>query len=219
MEAVVSKVEKPVVHPQGLTEIPSLRSVTQAISVLCKQTEVSMKIFVYIKFPFGLMDYNGLKQLQLYHCDLHHKSVKEGIQTWLSQAGNIYGINMKKIKEFFSLSKSEHEKKLVNLTRDHWVTENEINELFSILNQQYEDVMCVVCTPDKYVNDFLTTKSKHFTNGKVILALNVGQDLESQSVFIADGVKGGNHWTVLALDTKEKTAYYGDSLSWDIPCN
>ena len=41
MEAVVSKVEKPVVHPQGLTEIPSLRSVTQAISVLCKQTEVA----------------------------------------------------------------------------------------------------------------------------------------------------------------------------------
>ena len=39
-------------------EIPSLRSVTQAISVLCKQTEVSMKIFVYIKFPFGLMDYS-----------------------------------------------------------------------------------------------------------------------------------------------------------------
>ena len=71
--------------------------------------------------------------------------------------------------------------------------------------------MCVVCTPDKHVNDFLTTKSKHFTNGKVILALNVGQDLESQSVFFADGVKGGNHWTVLA--------YYGDSLSWDIPCN
>ena len=51
------------------------------------------------------------------------------------------------------------------------------------------------------------------------MALNVGQDLESQSVFIADGVKGGNRWTVLALDTKEKTAYYGDSLSWDIPCN
>ena len=102
MEAVVSKVEKPVVHPQGLTEIPSIRSVTQAISVLCKQTEVSMKNFVFIKFPFGLMDYNGLKQLQLYHCDLHHKSVKEVIQTWLSEAGNIYGINMKKIKEFLA---------------------------------------------------------------------------------------------------------------------
>ena len=64
--------------------------------------------------------------------------------------------------------------------------------------------MCVVCTPDKHVNDFLTTKSEHFTNGKIILALNVGQDLESQSVFIADGVKGGNRWTVLALDTKGK---------------
>ena len=74
MEAVVSKVEKPVVHPQGITEIPSLHSVTQAISVLCKQTKI---FFVYIKFPFGLMDYNGLKQLQLYHCDLHHKVSKK----------------------------------------------------------------------------------------------------------------------------------------------
>ena len=33
--------------------------------------------------------------------------------------------------------------------------------------------MCVVCTSDKYVNDFLKTKC---TNGKVLLALNVGQD-------------------------------------------
>ena len=56
---------------------------------------------------------------------------------------------------------------MVNLTRNHWVTENE-NELFSILNQH---VMCVVYSPDRHVNDFLT---KHFTNGKVILAINVG---------------------------------------------
>ena len=79
--------------------------------------------------------------------------------------------------------------------------------------------MCVVCTPDKYVNDFLKSKSKDFTNGKVLLALNVGQDKKSKSIFIADGVRQGNHWTLLAVDVKEKIAYYGDSLRWDVPSN
>ena len=61
-----------------------------------------------------------------------------------------YYTNIKKMKEFFSQSKLEHEKLLVNLTKDCWVTDNEIERLFSILNKQYDEVMCV-CTPDKYV--------------------------------------------------------------------
>jgi len=71
MEVVVYEIEKPVVPPQGLTQIPSFHSVPQAISVLCKQTEVGVKRFLYgIRFPFGLMDYTGLKQLQSYHCNM-----------------------------------------------------------------------------------------------------------------------------------------------------
>ena len=38
--------------------------------------------------------------------------------------------------------------------------------------------MCVVCTPDKYVKDFLKSKC---TNGKVLLALNVGEDKKLHS--------------------------------------
>ena len=64
---------------------------------------------MYIKFPFGMVDYNGLKQLELYHHELNLKHSKEEIQTWLSECGGIYGINMK-IKEFFSQSKVENEK-------------------------------------------------------------------------------------------------------------
>ena len=37
IDAVVFKAEQPVVHPKGLKEIPSLHSVTQAISMLCKK--------------------------------------------------------------------------------------------------------------------------------------------------------------------------------------
>ncbi len=134
MDVIVSEVEKPVVHPGGLTEIPSLYTVTKAISILCKQTKISMKKYVYIiQLPFGLMDYKGLKELQLYHNGLKQISIKET-----------------------------------------------------------KGVMCIVCTPDKYVNDFLTGKCKAFSNGKVILALNVGQNNKSTSVFIADGVKNKN---------------------------
>ncbi len=219
MDIVISEVAKSVVHPCGLTEIPSLTSITKAKSLLCKQTEVSVKKFIYIKFPMGLMDYNGLKQLQWYHYDLKHNSTIGKIMTWLTETGDLYGINTKIIMEFFSQSSSNHETKLINLTRDNWITENEINELFTLLNQQYEDIMCVVCTPDKCIRDFLISKSKVFQNGKVILALNVGQDHISKSIFISDGIKQGNHWTLLALNTETKLAYYGDSLSWDIPSN
>ena len=78
---------------------------------------------------------------------------------------------------------------------------------------QYDEVMCVACTSDKYI-----LKSKCI-NGKVLLALNVGQDQTSKSVFIADRVRQGNHWTLLAVEVKEKLAYYGDSLRWDAPSN
>ena len=71
MEAVVFKAEQPVVLPKGLKEIPSLHGVTQAISMLCKKKEESIDSFVHIKFPFGMVDYNGLKQLQLYHHELN----------------------------------------------------------------------------------------------------------------------------------------------------
>ena len=41
----------------------------------------------------------------------------------------------------------EHEKLLVNLISDHWVTDNETEQLFSILNTQSDEVMCVAkCT-------------------------------------------------------------------------
>ena len=53
-----------------------------------------LTVLVYINFPFGMVDYNGLKQLQLYQHKLNHKHNKEEIQTLLSECEGIYGINM-----------------------------------------------------------------------------------------------------------------------------
>ncbi len=93
MDVIVSEVEKPVVHPGGLTEIPSLYTVTKAISILCKQTEVSMKKYVYIQLSFGLIDYKGLKELQLHHNSLKQINIKETILNWITEVGNVYGLN------------------------------------------------------------------------------------------------------------------------------
>ena len=40
--------------------------------------------------------------------------------------------------------------------------------------------------------------------------LNFGQHLKCRLVYIANGVRQGNHWTLLALNTKQKVVYYGD---------
>ncbi len=59
-----------IVQISTLKAIPSLGMVVHAISLLCKKRE-SVN---YIKFPFGLLDYNRLKELQAYH---EHKKIKQ----------------------------------------------------------------------------------------------------------------------------------------------
>ncbi len=50
----------------------------------------SVNYFVYIKFPFGLLDYNRLKELQAYH---EHKKIKqrekEEDKMWLTKSTHI----------------------------------------------------------------------------------------------------------------------------------
>jgi len=79
MEVASSEGEQPVVHLEKLKEIPSFHNVTQAISMLYKRKEVSSDSFVYIKFPFGMIDYKGLKQLQSYHHNLNNEQDTESI--------------------------------------------------------------------------------------------------------------------------------------------
>ena len=65
-----------------------------------------------------------------------------------------------------------------------------MKQLFSVLNKQYDDVMSLM--PDRIL-------------------------IKSRLDYITDGVRQGNHWTLLALNTKQKVEYYGDSLRWETP--
>ena len=64
----MSGVKVDTIHPGSLTKIPSFDIVTLAISMLCKKREcVSSNSFLYIKFSFGVLDINGLKELLKHH--------------------------------------------------------------------------------------------------------------------------------------------------------
>ena len=51
-----------------LVEIPSEIDVCQAISKLYKNKEEHPDKFAYIKFPFGMIDYDGLQMFVCFFC-------------------------------------------------------------------------------------------------------------------------------------------------------
>ena len=67
-----------------LTDIPSEVQVQQAISCLYKKQEEFPDKYTYAKFPFGIMDYDGLKMLQKYHNYVQGKRNMSEEKTWLN---------------------------------------------------------------------------------------------------------------------------------------
>ena len=57
MEVITSPQPIPVVKVSDLTIIPSAQLVRQAVSNLYKKQEVVSDQFIYVKFPFGILDY------------------------------------------------------------------------------------------------------------------------------------------------------------------
>ena len=67
MKVVSSAEVMQTVEIDTLAEIPSERQIIQAISVLYIEKEKNSKNYVYIKFPFGKLCYEGLKELISYY--------------------------------------------------------------------------------------------------------------------------------------------------------
>ena len=130
---------------------------------------------------------------------------------------------MNEINKYFQnvWSNKDQSTFIKNLIGNCWVTENEIDTLFEILNRKSDDTACIVYKPDKdtnknlkaSINRLLCSEQKH----RILLALNVGRDING--TFVTDTSRMGNHWTLLALDIQNQTGFYGDSLGWQIPIN
>ena len=58
----------------------------------------------YVKFPFGILDYDGLRTLLKYHEFVAHKKKAAEEREWLKQSTQNcegLGINIDKIKKYF----------------------------------------------------------------------------------------------------------------------
>ena len=66
-EVLSGECRQDLVDMNDIREIPSDFQVRQATTELYKKREESPDKFVYIKFPCGIMDYDGLSTLLVYH--------------------------------------------------------------------------------------------------------------------------------------------------------
>ena len=147
MKVVISEKEIDIVQPNTLSEIPSLNIVTKAISMLYKEEEKNNNNFLYIKFPFGVLDLIGLKELRDYHQHLARMKLKKQCNLWLVQCeciSNDLGIDINKIKEYFTSSLLQEQPSLVSITGNKWVTEIDLGKMFRVLNRDYNDTMCLI---------------------------------------------------------------------------
>ena len=93
MEVVTMPQRIKVVEFGSLIEIPCELQVRQAISNLRKQQSDYPDKFSYIKFPFGIIGYDGLDMLLKYHEYITLKK-KVAEDWWLERTLNLYSIYM-----------------------------------------------------------------------------------------------------------------------------
>ena len=141
MEIVGLSERVKVVDVGKLVEIPSEIQVRQAISKLYKQKEEHPDKFSYIKFPFGMIDYDGLQMLQKYHEYIALKKKVAEEKVWLKQAAQKcegLGINIDKINQHFkdnvwSTASFNPITSIRNLVGKRWLTDDIIESVFDTI--------------------------------------------------------------------------------------
>ena len=106
MEVITVSESVTVAEVDSLIEIPSEHQVRQAISKLCKKQEKYPDMFSYIKFPFGMIDYEGLSILatNISQVCYQKKNRVAEEKAWLKQLKENcegLGINIERITQYF----------------------------------------------------------------------------------------------------------------------
>ena len=231
MEVISSSQQIPVVKVNDLSMIPSAQQVRQAISNLYKKQEAAPDQFNYVKFPFGVLDYDGLQKIQEYHEHKLERKLQGEEREWLRGCELLCrntGIDIAKIKQFFEAqvwNKSNARLCGRNFVEKRWISDSDMEVLFDIANKQHNDTICFVSGPNKHLYAFSQLQKKLETttrNGikikRVLIALHVGSK-DNGTTFVSHGSMQGNHWSLLAINVENRSAYYGDSLRWPVPQN
>ena len=145
-----------------------------------------------MKFPFGMIDYDGLQMLQKYHEYIALKKMVAEEKPWLKQAAQKcegLGINIDKINQHFkdnvwSTASFDPITSIRNLVGKRWQTDDVIESVFDTINMKHNDTICFVCKPTRvmYSSARLNEKVRNvqengITVSKVLIALNVGVDV------------------------------------------
>ena len=220
------------VEMSSVAAIPSGTQVCEAISMLCKEQEKQQNKFVYIKFPFGMMDYDGLKSIQAYHDSVQHKQMMLEEKNWLhdvDKLGSEIGISMSQINQHFeekiwTPNPDKQHTSVQSLVGNRWLSNYDIDSIFEIINRKYDNIIGFVCKSSQFMYSFADlrekadkTIKKKITITKILVALNIRY--ENGEYLISDGERTGTHWSLLMVELSKNTAYYGDSLAWSLPAN
>ena len=206
MEIVTFSEKVKVVEVGSLVEIPSEIQIRQAISELYKKKEEHPDTFSYIKFPFGMIDFDGLKRLQSYHEYVALKTMVAEEKAWLKQAKQNYceglGVNVDKINQHFEenvwcSTDFNQITPIRNLVGKRWLTDDVIESVFDIINLKHDDMICFVCKPtrimysSKRFNDKVRSiRDNGVTVSKVLIALNVGCE-NTGTCYVSDEKRPG----------------------------
>ena len=93
-----------IVDVGSLAEIPTELQVRQAISELYKKREEFSDKYSYIRFSFGMIDYDGLSRLLTYHEYITLKGEIAEEKLWLQQSKQDcegLGVNIDQINQYF----------------------------------------------------------------------------------------------------------------------
>ena len=142
--------------PMEVISSPQQIPVLKVSDMYKKQEEVPSQ-YTYVKFPFGILDYDGLKKIQEYHEQKLTKRIEGEETEWLKGCESLcmnIGIDIAKIKRFFEAqvwSKSNEQVYVRNFVEKRWVSDSEMDRLLDVANKQYSDTVCFAHKPNKHL--------------------------------------------------------------------
>ena len=116
---------------------------------------------------------------------------------------------MAKVEQFFESQVWDKSNKRVcgrNFVGKRWISDSDMDTLLDIAN--------------KINSTMIQTKLETILKSRIklkriLIALHVESE-DNGTTFVSHGSMQGNHWSLLAIDVENKSAYYGDSLMWPV---
>ena len=156
IEVITVSKRMAIVDVGSLAEIPTELQVHQAISELYKKEEFSDK-YSYIRFSFGMIDYDGLSRLLTYYEYIPLKGKIAEEKLWLQQSKQDcegLGVNIDQINQYFKnhvWSTNSYNPVIFvrNVVGTRWLSDDVIDIVFDIINTMYIDTICFLCKPTR----------------------------------------------------------------------